>query len=74
MLHYFSDRVLAAAERDEPPEQQFFLQDNPRRRQGACLFTCTQIRSLFAQRLSIVRPANRENAYLPLIEFAPATQ
>src|SRR6202165_4760343 len=49
-----------------------FLQDNPRRRQGACLFICTQLRNLFAQRLSVVRPANRENAYLLLIEFAPA--
>jgi len=73
-LHYFSDRVLAAAERDELPEQQFFPQDNPRRRQGACLFTCTQLRSLFAQRLSVVKSANRENAYLLLIEFAPTTK
>src|ERR1700682_640028 len=51
----------------------FFPQDNPRRRRGACLFTCTQLHSLFAQRLSVAKPANRENAYLLLIEFAPAT-
>ena len=73
-MHYFSDRVLAAAERDELPEQHFFVQDNLRRCVDACLFTCTQIRSLFAQRLPVVKPANLENEYLLLIKVAPATK
>jgi len=41
------------AEREELANTKVpFLQDNARRRPDACLFTCTQLRSLFAQRLS----------------------
>jgi hypothetical protein len=37
---------------------------NPRLRQDACLFSCIQFRNLFAQRLSVIKPANGPREFI----------
>jgi hypothetical protein len=42
-----------------PASKLLFVQDNPKRCQDGCLSTCRQLRSLFAQRSSAVKPAHQ---------------